>query len=104
MSPGCAIEAISARQRLLALERARVAMPAGAQALDQRVAARALDRRFAGRIDVGDDDRVRLVEAGAELGEEILQPRDSDAAGRTAMMRPFVAERAACSTAAISTG
>ena len=47
------------RQRLLALERARVAMAAGAQALDQRIAAGAFDRRLAGRIDVGDDAPCR---------------------------------------------
>ena len=73
-------------------------------ALDQRVAVDALDRRFAGRIDRRDDHRVGVVEAGAELVEEIVQPRvavrlddgDDAALGAT--------ERAAFSTAAISTG
>ena len=75
MSPGWTIERMSARKRILAVERARIAMAARTQPLDQGVAVGAFDRRFAGRIDIGDDHRVRLVEAGAELGEEILQPR-----------------------------
>ena len=75
MSPGWAIEAMSRRQGLLVFQRACVAMAAGAQAFDQCIAAGAFDRRLAGGIDVGDQHRVGFVEAGAELGEEILQPR-----------------------------
>ena len=50
-------------------------MAARAQAGDQMIAVDALDRRFAGRIDIGDDHRVGIVEAGAELLEQRLQPR-----------------------------
>ena len=58
-----------------AVERNDVAMPMRAQALHQRVAVGAFDRRFAGRIDMRDDDRVGIVEAGAELLEQSRQPR-----------------------------
>ncbi len=50
-------------------------VPVRAQALHQRVAVGARDGRFAGRIDVGDDHHVGIVEAGAELLEQGGQPR-----------------------------
>ena len=50
-------------------------MAVGAQPLHQRVAIGAFDRRFAGRIDVRDDHRVGVVEAGAELLEQRRKPR-----------------------------
>ena len=44
-----------------------------AQAEHEMVAVDAFDRRLAGRIDLGDDDRVGIVEAGAEFLEQRLQ-------------------------------
>ena len=48
-----------------------LAMAVRAQPSHQRVAVGAVDRRFAGRIDVRDDHRVGVVEAGAELLEQV---------------------------------
>ena len=42
---------------------------------DQMIAVDALDRRFAGRIDLGDDHGVGVVEAGRERLEQRLQAR-----------------------------
>ncbi len=56
-------------------QRHHAAMAARAQALHQRVAVDARHRRLAGGIDVGDDHRAGVVHAGAELGEQRLQPR-----------------------------
>ncbi len=50
-------------------------MAVGAQAEHEIVAIDALDRRFAGGIDVGDDHGVGVVEAGAEFLEQRLQAR-----------------------------
>ena len=52
-----------------------VAVAARAQARDQRVAVGALDRRFARRVDVRDDHRVGVVEAGAELARTATASR-----------------------------
>ena len=52
------------------VERDHVAVAARAQARDQHVAVDAFDRRLARRIDIGDDHRVGIVEAGAELLEQ----------------------------------
>src|SRR6202035_2873143 len=48
-------------------------MAAQAQPLDQRIAIDALDRWLAGRIDGCHDHRVGVVEAGAELVEEVAE-------------------------------
>src|SRR3546814_11200052 len=57
-------------------QRQHVAVSAGAQGLDQVVAIDPLDRLLAGGIDVGDDHRVGLVEAGeigrARVGKECV--------------------------------
>ncbi len=80
-----------------------VAVAARAQALDERVAVDASIGGSPAAIDVGDDHDVGVVEAGAELLEQVLQPRvavrlhDRD-------HPPLAAPRAARSTAAISTG
>ena len=50
-------------------------MSARAQAGYQRIAVGAGDGLLAGRIDRRDDDKVGVVEAGAELLEQIVQPR-----------------------------
>ena len=55
---------------LRAVERDHVAVAARAQRLHQIIAVGAFDRRFAGRIDIGDDHRVGVVEAGAERLEQ----------------------------------
>ena len=55
---------------LRAVERDHLAMAARAQALHQRIAVGAGDRRLARRIDMRDDHRVGVVEAGAELLEQ----------------------------------
>src|SRR5438067_1926971 len=57
----------NAGKLLRAVERDDLAMPSRAQALDERVAVGAGDRRFAGGIDVRDDHRVGVVETGGEL-------------------------------------
>ncbi len=46
-----------------------------AHAFGQGVAVEAVDRRFASGIDVGDDDRVGVVEADAELLKQVAQAR-----------------------------
>jgi hypothetical protein len=46
----------------------------GAQAKHEVVAVDALDRRLARRIDLGDDDGIGIVEAGAEFLEQRLWP------------------------------
>ena len=56
-------------------QRRHIAMAARAHALHQMIAVDILDRRLAGRIDVGHDHGVGVVEAGAELLEQFLQPR-----------------------------
>ena len=78
-------------------------MAVRAQAEHEMIAIDAWDRRLAGRIDFRDDDGVGVVEAGAELLEQRLQPREA--------MRLHHGDdlavggsRAAFSTAAISTG
>src|SRR3546814_15180183 len=48
-------------------------MTAHAQAFDQRVAADTLDGIFTGGIDIGDDHRVGIVEAGTEILEQVAQ-------------------------------
>src|SRR5262249_19093592 len=50
-----------------------VAVAAETQALDQRIAVHPLDRRLAGGVDLGRDHRVGIVEAGAELVEEVME-------------------------------
>ena len=50
-------------------------MAVGDQAADEGVAADAVDRRLARGIDIGDGDDIGVVEAGAELGEEVAEPR-----------------------------
>src|SRR5580704_9940626 len=58
------------------LQRNHFAMAVRAQAQHEMVAVDARYRRLAGRIDFGDDDRVGIVEAGAEFLEQRLQPRE----------------------------
>ena len=78
-------------------------MPVRAQPGDQRVLRHAVDRRLAGRIDIGDQHDIGIVETGAEPVEQIAQPgiavrlHDRDDPSRRDA-------RAAFSTAAISTG
>src|SRR5882724_5042106 len=55
------------------LQRNHLAMAVRAQAKHEMVAVDALDWRFARRIDLGDDDSVGIVEAGAEFLEQRLQ-------------------------------
>ena len=52
-------------------------MAVRAQAEHEMVAIDAGDRRLAGRIDFGDDDRVGIIEAGAEFLEQRLQPGEA---------------------------
>jgi hypothetical protein len=54
-------------------QRDHLAMAMRAQAEHEMIAVDAFDRRLAGRIDLGDDDRVGIVEAGAEFLEQRLQ-------------------------------
>src|SRR6266700_288822 len=54
-------------------ERDHLAMTMRAQAEHEVIAIDAFDRRLAGRIDLRDDDRIGVVEAGAELLEQRLQ-------------------------------
>ena len=93
----------SVRQILRPLHGKRLAMAARFQRGDETVAIGALDRRLAGRIDIGDDHRIGIVEAARKFVEERDEPRiamrlhDSDDLA-------LVEARAARSTAAISTG
>src|SRR5215208_7067989 len=57
------------------VERDDLPMAARAQALHQRVAIGARDRRLARRIDLRDDHRVGVIEAGGEFLEQRGQPR-----------------------------
>jgi hypothetical protein len=75
-----------------------------AQALDQGVAVDPLDRRFAGGVDVGHDDHVGVIEAGAELGHQVAQPGEAVRLDHGDDLGVRGTERAAVSTAAISTG
>src|SRR5947208_3428205 len=61
------------RQLRRTRQRNYLAMAVGAQAGDKMVAIDALNRRLAGRIDLGDHDRIGIVEAGAEFLEQRLQ-------------------------------
>src|SRR5262249_41086745 len=56
-------------------QRDHLAMAVCAQACNEMLAVDAFDRRLAGGIDLGHDDAVGVVEAGAELLEQRLQPR-----------------------------
>ena len=49
-------------------------MAAGLEAGNQRIAVDAFDRRLTRRVDGGDDHRVGVVEAGAEILEQRLKP------------------------------
>ena len=55
-------------------QRHRHAVSAGAQPIHQRIAIGAFDGVLAGRIDIGDDDRVGIVETGAEFLEQAVEP------------------------------
>ena len=68
------------------------------------VAVDALDRLLAGRIDRRDDHGVGIVEAGAELLEQIGQPRVAVRLHHGDDLALGAICRAALSTAAISTG
>ena len=57
------------------LERHHVAVAARLEAGDEAVAVGARDRLLAGRVDRRDDDRVGIVEAGAELVEQGREAR-----------------------------
>ena len=71
MSPGRASSATSGGEIGGIGERARIAMPVLDQPGDDRVARHALDRRLAGGVDIGDEDDVGIVEAGAEAVEQM---------------------------------
>src|ERR1700682_1625971 len=60
-------------QRFGSVERDHIAMAARAQSLYQRVAVDTGNRRLAGGIDRRDDDVIGVVEAGAELLEQVAQ-------------------------------
>jgi hypothetical protein len=87
-----------------ALDVARVAVAARADALHQRLGRDAFDRILARRIDRRDHHGVGVVEAGGKIVEQVAQAReavrlrdgDDAALGRES--------RAAFSTALISTG
>ena len=66
-----------ARQLRRTLQRNHLAMAVRAQAEHEMIAVDSWDRRLAGRVDLGDDDRVGVVEAGAEFLEQRLQPREA---------------------------
>src|SRR5882672_4221838 len=55
------------------LQRNYFAMAVRAQAEHEMIAVDALDRRLAGRIDLGDNNRIGIVEAGTEFLEQRLQ-------------------------------
>src|SRR6202158_6208130 len=57
------------------LQRNDLAMAMRAQAEHKMVAVDARYRRLAGRIDLGDDDGIGVVEAGAKFLEQRLQAR-----------------------------
>ena len=83
MSPGCAsLAAASARAPSGPASGARVAVAVRAQPGDQRVARHAFDRRLAGRVDIGDQHHVGVVEAGAEPVEQVRRAGCSGAAAR----------------------
>src|SRR5215510_40368 len=65
----------AARELKRSVERDHLAVAARADRRHQRLAVGAGDRRLAGRIDVGDDHDVGVVEAGRELHEQVVQPR-----------------------------
>ncbi len=52
-------------------------MTVGAQALDQGVAVDSRQRRFSGGINIGDDHRIGVVEAGAEAFEQVAQTAEA---------------------------
>ena len=70
----------------------------------ERILVDALDRRLAGRIDVGDDHAVGVVEAGGESVEQRSEPRIAVRLHDRDHLAAVAAARAALSTAAISTG
>src|SRR6185312_11394395 len=55
-------------------QRDHLAMAMGAQPGDEMIAVNAFDRRLAGRIDLGDDNGIGIVETGTEFLEQRLQP------------------------------
>src|SRR3954447_23194067 len=63
------------RQLLRPGKRSRAAMPVRAQPGDQPVLRRAVDRRLPGRIDIGHEHDIGIVETGAEPVEQIGEPR-----------------------------
>ena len=56
---------------------ARVAVAAGADAVDELFRVDAVDRVLAGGIDRRHDDRIGIVEAGGEFVEQIAQARET---------------------------
>ena len=79
-SPSLRLGGDQGRQLGGALQRQHMAVAVALQALDQGVAVDALDRRLAGRVDVGHDHRVGVVEAAAELLEQVRAAGCSGAA------------------------
>src|SRR6267142_4911803 len=59
------------------LQRDHLAMAMRAQAEREIVAVDARDRRLAGRINLGDNNRIGIVETGAEFLEQRLQPGEA---------------------------
>ena len=55
------------------VKRVDMAMAAGTQASNQAVPVCAFDRLLSGSIDIRDDHPVRIIEAGAEIVEQIVQ-------------------------------
>ena len=62
-------------QILRTIDRAGVAVAAELQPFDQSIAIDARDWRLSGGVDRGDQDRIGIVEAGAELVEQVAKAR-----------------------------
>src|SRR5262249_13926893 len=63
-----------ARKILWPVERNSLTMAVRPQRLHQSVTIGACNRRFTGRIDIGNDDRVGIIEASGELLEQRSKP------------------------------
>src|SRR5690606_26894489 len=65
----------NSREMLRPLKRDDMTMTTGAQPLDKMILVDPADRGFTGGIDISDDHRIGVVEAGAELFEQVAQAR-----------------------------
>ena len=62
-------------------------MTVGVQAIDQAVPVEAINRLFPGGINISDDDRVGIVEAGTEIFEQVAAIQDVEVWQRS-VVRP----------------